>query len=70
MPMAVEKPDKRFHFKDIVSELALHAESRMIIFTSGVFIFLLDDNDARSASFTSREFFFFSNFTQSGPFLY
>ena len=26
-------------FKDEVSELALHAESKMIIFTSGLFIF-------------------------------
>ena len=36
MPMAFEKPDKRFiDFKDVVGELALHAESKMIIFTSG-----------------------------------
>ena len=27
MPMVIEKPDKRFHFKDIVSELAF---SRML----------------------------------------
>ena len=36
--MVIEKPDKRFHFidfKDVVSALALHAESKMIIFTSG-----------------------------------
>ena len=43
MPMAGEKPDKYFSFidfKDEVSELALHAQSKMIIFTSGLFIYL------------------------------
>ena len=56
----------RIDFKDVVSELALHAESKMITFTSGLFVFLSDDNSARSASFSSSEFFF--NFKHSGPF--
>ena len=37
MPMAVDKPVKCFHvidFKDVVSELTLHAESKMIVFAS------------------------------------
>ncbi len=27
-------------FKDVVSELTLHAESKLIIFTSGLFLFI------------------------------
>ena len=50
-------------FKD-VSELALHvhAESKMIIFMSGLFIFLSDENGARSSclvAFLQARFFFF-----------
>ena len=35
MRMAVEKPNKRIDFKDIVSELALHAKTIMPISKSG-----------------------------------
>ena len=46
-------------FKD-VSELALHvhAESKMIIFMSGLFVFLSDDNGARPACFSNQASFF------------
>ena len=47
-------------FKDVVSELALHvhADSKVLVFTSELLIFLSDDHSARSASFSSREFGF------------
>ena len=44
-------------FKDEVTELALHEESKMIIFTSRLFILLSDDNSPGSASFSSSKFF-------------
>ena len=46
-------------FKDVVSELALHAESKMIMFSSGIVIFLLDANSTRSANLSSSECFLF-----------
>ena len=35
MGMAVENPDKRINNANIFSELAVHTEGKMIIFTSG-----------------------------------
>ena len=43
--------------KDVVSELALHADSKVLVFMSELLIFLSDDHSARSASFSSTEFF-------------
>ena len=58
----------RFQGWSYCSELALRVESEMIVFTSGLFIFLSDDNSPRTASFSSSKFFLFLNFTRSGRF--
>ena len=58
----------RFQGWSYCSELALHVESEMIVFTSRLFIFLSDDNGPRSASFSSSKFFLFLNFTRGGHF--
>ena len=57
-------------FKDVISELALHAESKMIIFTSGLFIFSDDQRRQVCWLFFKRVFsFLFSILHEVGPFV-
>ena len=56
MPMAIEKPDKYFHLQ--ISRLALHAESKMIIFTKGQF-FLSEIMAPGLLAFLQQVFLFF-----------
>ena len=70
--MVIEKPDKRFHFKDIVSELAF---SRMLkvewLFLRVDFLFFYQTIMTPGLlALLQESFFFFSNFTQNGPFLF
>ena len=49
-------------FRDVVSELALHAESKMIIFATGLFIFYWMTTAPGLLTFLQASFFIFLKF--------